>query len=71
MDVELEYVNEPTNMKNYFNQSFQYVESQITAAVELGRRGDPSARHEAMRCLGAALHCLEGESRSYILGDNR
>lgn len=58
--AELEYVNEPTNMKNYFNQSFQYVERQITLAVDLGRRSDSKSKHEAMRLLGSALHTLEG-----------
>lgn len=51
-------------MKNYFNQSFQYIERQIALAIQLGRSSSSSDRHEAMRYLGSALHTLEGRSGS-------
>lgn len=65
---ELE-IDETTGMKNYIaneslgiSTSSAYIRGKLREAINLGRSGrkNEDDRNEALICLGAALHCLEG-----------
>ena len=66
---ELE-IDEKSGMKNYIanenvsiTTSTAYIRRELDDAIAKGRqsKGDDEIKYDAMRHLGGALHCLEGE----------